>query len=144
MYKLLIVDDENSICEGLKKLVDWDKYKINYIESAESYSEAIEKGIEFKPDIVLLDVCLGKFTGYQVIDKFNSLGLHFIYVMISGYDEFEFVRQAIRPEIRDYLLKPIQQEELEKLIIKILCEDFNEDISDDTANDYNPILKKKY
>ncbi|HHY82425.1 MAG TPA: response regulator [Clostridiales bacterium] len=144
MYKILIVDDESSICEGLKKLIDWKKYKVEYIESAESYSEAIKIGVEFKPDIVLLDVCLGKLTGYNLIDKFNSMGLNFIYIMISGYDEFEFVREAIRPEVRDYLLKPIQQEKLENILKKILVEDFGEDISLNTEEEYNSILNKKY
>ncbi|HHU78331.1 MAG TPA: response regulator [Clostridiales bacterium] len=144
MYRLLIVDDESSICEGLKKLIDWEKFKIGYIQTAESYSEAIEKGIEFRPDIVLLDVCLGEMRGFQVIDKLNSLGLESVYIMISGYDEFEFVREAIRPEVRDYLLKPIQQDKLEQLLVKILHDDFGEDIENGRDDDYNSILNRRY
>lgn len=145
MYKLLIVDDEHNICEGLKILINWEKYGIKYIETAESYSEAIEKGIEFKPDIAILDVCIGEFRGHQIIDKFKSLGIDCIYIMISGYDDFEFVRDSIRPDVRDYILKPIGKRELENVIIKILHEDFGEeDLFDDDSHDIEPIIGKKY
>ncbi len=145
MYRLLIVDDEHNICEGLKVLIDWEKYGIKYIETAKSYSEAIEKGIEIKPDIAILDVCIGEFRGHQIIDKFESLGIDCIYIMISGYDDFEFVRGAIRPDVRDYILKPIGKRELENVIVKILHEDFGEEkpLSDDSL-DIEPIIGKKY
>lgn len=144
MYKLLIVDDEHNICEGLKVLIDWDKYGIKYIETAESYSQAIEKGIEFNPDIAILDVCINEFRGHQIIDKFTSLGLNCKYIMISGYDDFEYVRDAIRPDVRDYILKPIGKRDLENVIIKILREDFGEELFDDETHDIEPICGKKY
>lgn len=65
--------------------------------------------------------------------------------MISGYDDFEFVRDSIRPDIRDYILKPIGKRELENVIIKILHEDFGEeDLFDDDSHDIEPIIGKKY
>lgn len=144
MYRLLIVDDEHHICEGLKVLIDWCKYDIKYIETAVSYSEAIEKGIEFRPDIAILDVCLNGFRGHQIIDKFTSLGIDCKFIMISGYDDFEFVRDAIRPDVRDYILKPIGKRELEEVVRKILHEDFGEDLSDGDNNDIDPISGKNY
>lgn len=58
MYQMLIVDDEPNILKGMSRTLDWNKYGIGRIETAQSYEEAVVKAIEMKPDIGIFDVCI--------------------------------------------------------------------------------------
>ena len=75
MYRLLIVDDEPHIIEGLKRMIDWEKYGIYQIETATSYHDAIAKAVEYKPHIAIFDVCIEDARGYDVIKKLSELQL---------------------------------------------------------------------
>lgn len=123
MYRLLIVDDEPHIIEGLKRMVNWEQYGIYQIETAVNYHDAIAKAIEYKPDIAIFDVCIEEKRGYDIIHKLSSLGLATKYIMISGYDDFEYVRQAMIAGAKDYLVKPVDRFELEKVIRRIILQD---------------------
>ncbi len=94
MYQLLIVDDEPMIIDGVKRLIDWKSYGFSRIESALNFHEAVEKAVELRPDIALFDVCIDDARGYDIIEKLNVLEIPTSYVMMSGYDEFEFVRKS--------------------------------------------------
>lgn len=121
---MLIVDDEPHIIEGLKRVIDWKKYGIQQIETATNYHEAIEKAIEYKPHIGIFDVCIEDARGYDIINKLNSLDLQTKYVMVSGYDDFEYVRQAMIAGAKDYLVKPVDRVELQNVIEHIIVDDF--------------------
>ena len=125
MYRLLIVDDEPHIIEGLKRMVNWEQYGIYQIETAVNYHDAIAKAIEYKPDIAIFDVCIEEKRGYDIIHKLSSLGLATKYIMISGYDDFEYVRQAMIAGAKDYLVKPVDRFELEKVIRRIILQDLD-------------------
>ncbi len=146
MYRLLIVDDEPKIIEGIKLMLDWKRYGVNHIITATSYDEAIQKAIEYKPHIGILDVCIGSARGYDIIGMLNSFSLPTKYIMVSGYDEFEYARKAIHVGAKDYLMKPINQAELRRAVEKIIVEDFNGAIQSDTAADENmdPVLGVPY
>ena len=88
-----------------------------------NYHEAVEKAVELKPDIALFDVCIDDARGYDIIEKLNALDLPTIYVMMSGYDEFEFVRKSFLRGVKDYLLKPIDRGKLQRIIERIIVED---------------------
>lgn len=146
MYKLLIVDDEPVIIEGIKLMIDWEKYGIQQIATAANYTEAVEKAIELKPHIGIFDVCIGESRGYDIIEKLKTISLPTKYIMISGYDEFEYARRAIRAGARDYLMKPIDKEELGRAVGKIIVEDFHGHIAEKSKNDptIDPVLKVPY
>ncbi|HEX2925887.1 MAG TPA: response regulator [Ruminiclostridium sp.] len=146
MYRLLIVDDEPYIIDGVKKLIDWNSYGFSRIESACNYHEAVEKALELKPDVALFDVCIDDTRGYDIIEKLNVLNLPTRYVMMSGFDEFEFVRKSFLRGVKDYLLKPIDQVKLQEIIVRIIIEDLKGSIEGNTGKDKNvdPILKTEY
>ncbi|MCI9274143.1 MAG: response regulator [Clostridiales bacterium] len=123
MYRLLIVDDEPHIIEGLKRMIDWEKYGIYQIETATSYHDAIAKAVEYKPHIAIFDVCIEDARGYDVIKKLSELQLPTKYIMISGYDDFEYVRQAMIAGAKDYLVKPVDRMELQHVIERIIVRD---------------------
>lgn len=120
MYRLLLVDDEKQITEGLKFLLPWERYQIQEIRTANTYEEALETAYQWKPHIAIIDVCIGKDFGYDLQHELHRNLPKLCTVMISGYDEFAYVREAMREGAVDYLLKPINRIELEHVLKEIV------------------------
>lgn len=146
IYRLLIVDDEPHIIEGLRRILDWDRYGICQIETATNYHEAVEKAIEYKPHIGIFDVCIDTARGYDIIAKLNSMSLPTKYIMVSGYDEFEYVRQAMLVGAKDYLVKPVNREQLQRIVEEIIVNDFHGELGIDTYEEksVDPVLGLPY
>lgn len=146
MYRLLIVDDEPKILEGIKLMLDWKAYGVSQILTAQSYEEAVQKAITAKPHIGIVDVRLNDKRGYDMIQALNSFSLPTKYIMVSGYDEFEFARKALQAGAKDYIMKPIDQQELRQAVEKIIVEDFGGSIPTQTAqsDSIDPILNINY
>lgn len=142
MYKLLIVDDEPQILEGMKRTLNWEEYGFHLIETCETGAEAIAKSVEIMPDIAIFDVRIGPDLGYEIIQKLNELRLPTKYIIMSGYSEFEYAQAAIRCGVKDYLLKPVDRSKLQKVIEKIIVEDLNGALDGVHKKDLNtdPIL----
>lgn len=146
MYKLLIVDDEPQILEGMKRTLDWEKYGFGRIETSETYEGAISKAVEMLPDLAIFDVCIGKQRGYDAIHKLNELRLPSKYIIMSGYGEFQYALEAIRCGAKDYLLKPVDRSKLQQLVEKIIVEDLRGKLADSDRSDLDmdPVLGVRY
>ncbi len=146
MYRLMIVDDEPQIIEGIRRMLDWESYGVDRIVTATNGSEAIEKTMEFQPHIGIFDVCIGDQRGYELIEKLNTLEVPTKYIMISGYDEFEFARRAIHAGAKDYLMKPVDRNELRRAVEKVITEDFHGTIIAPVSEeeDIDPVLGMPY
>lgn len=146
MYKLLIMDDEPQILEGMKRILDWEQYGFGRIETCESTESAITKVVDMMPDIAIFDVCVGKNLGYEAIRKLNELHIPTKYVIMSGYSEFKYAQEAIRCGVKDYLLKPIERTKLQQVIEKIIVEDLGGTIGNlsNERNNIDPVLKVSY
>lgn len=120
--KLIIVDDERKICQLLEVLIDWEKFGIDIAGTASNGNEAIELAEAVKPDIVLTDIMMPGCDGLEMIRrvKENNPEVHF--VIISGYPDFDYARKAIRYGVNDFLTKPVQKDELEGVLYKIIDE----------------------
>lgn len=116
MYKIIIVDDDNFIRKGLKELINWDELGINVIEEAEGGHEALEKIIKLNPDIVLTDIRMTHGNGLELIEAIRKEGLNTRIIALSGYDEFDYVHKAMKYNIEDYLLKPVNEVELMSIL----------------------------
>lgn len=116
MYRLLVVDDEKDIRENLRYLIDWEKYGITSVLTADSFEHAVDVAVDFRPHIALVDVNLGNHYGYELISRLREMGFSTCFCMISGYDDFVHVQQSMKVGARDYLLKPINVRELEKYL----------------------------
>lgn len=122
MYRLLMVDDEKQITEGLKCLLDWESYGIQEIRTASTCEEALEIGRFFRPHIALLDVCIDDKYGYDLYRELKEDLPDLQAIIISGHDEFSFAREAMRLGASDYLLKPIDRIELGRDLEKIITQ----------------------
>lgn len=146
MYKLLIVDDEPQILEGMKRILDWNHYGFDHIETCDTTESAISTAVDLVPDIAIFDVCIGKNLGYDAIRKLNEVHLPTKYIIMSGYSDFSYAQQAIRCGVKDYLLKPLERGKLQQIIEKIIVDDLHGTVGTQLADLHNidPVLMVHY
>lgn len=112
MFNILIADDEPIIREGLMDLVDWENLGFNICAVATDGDDALEKIMTHHPDVVLIDIKMPGLTGIDVMKKTRAAGIDCAFVVLSGYSDFEYAKEAIHLNVFDYLLKPITQKDL--------------------------------
>ena len=112
METVIIVDDEKLIREGIKKNIDWDGLNLYLIGEAENGLDAIYMIEQHVPDILLLDICMPMMDGLELAKAVKQRYPRSSVIMVTGYDEFNFVREALTIGVEDYILKPVTQEKL--------------------------------
>ena len=147
MYKLMFVDDEKLILDGLKYILDWNSMGLEIIHEAKNGREALEKFKEEPVDIVITDINMPIMSGLTLINEIKKINKDVSFIVLSGYDEFTYAQKAISLGVENYILKPIDDMELEETIKKIcekkleskknnnLEEQLNELLSNETSND---------
>ena len=108
---VLLVDDEIMIREGFKRLFDWEAHGCQVVGEAADGMEAMAKIDSLHPDIVIMDINIPIMNGLKVIQAARVKHPQMAFVIVSGYDDFSYCRQALRMQITDYLLKPVNYEE---------------------------------
>lgn len=119
MYKVLLVDDEYMITEGLKRLIPFDKWDMEVVATANHADDALDYIREHPVDIVISDVNMPDKTGLEMIGEMKELLPNAYYILLSGYQEFDYVKKAMNLNVVDYLVKPVDKLELERLLEKI-------------------------
>ena len=112
MWKILIADDEPKIRQGLKDTLENFGLPVEVCAEARNGLEALEKTKELEPDILLVDICMPKLSGIKFLEELRKLKIECRIIVISGFNEFTYAKQAIRLGVSSYLLKPIADEEL--------------------------------
>lgn len=110
-FKILLVDDEIMIREGFKQLFDWEVHDCKVVGEASDGMEALAKIDTLKPDIVIMDINIPIMNGLKVIETSRIRYPDMAFVIVSGYDDFSYCRQALRLKITDYILKPVNYDE---------------------------------
>lgn len=118
MYNVLVVEDEDIIRKGLIYMVDWLKVNCIVVGEAKDGKDGINKIKELKPDIVITDVKMPYMDGIEMLEETIS-EYDYEAIIISGYSEFEYAQKAIKLNVMEYLLKPIDFEYLYKTIGKL-------------------------
>ncbi len=134
--KLLIVDDERPVREGLKKCFNWSYYGINSIQDACNGEEALEKVNNFKPDIILLDVMIPVINGIEVSKSIKEKLPFSKIIFISGYNDISYLKSAFKVDAVDYIFKPVEIDELEIAISKAI-DMLNADINKKVISESN-------
>ncbi|MEG2751695.1 MAG: response regulator [Anaerorhabdus sp.] len=114
MYKVLVVEDEEIIRKGLIFSTNFEKLDCLVVGEAENGQEGIAKIKELKPDIVITDINMPIVNGIEMIESTLDCGISVI--IISGFNEFEYAKKAMKYGVSEYLLKPIDMDEMEEAI----------------------------
>ena len=109
--RVLLVDDEIMIREGFKRLFDWQAHGCEVVGEAGDGMEALTQIDTLHPDIVIMDINIPIMNGLKVIQLSRIKHPNTAFVIVSGYDDFSYCREALRLQITDYILKPVNYEE---------------------------------
>lgn len=109
--RVLLVDDEIVIREGFKKLFDWEAHDCEVIGEAADGMEALTQIDTLLPDVVIMDINIPILNGLKVVQMSKMKYPDMAFVIVSGYDDFSYCREALRLQITDYILKPVNYEE---------------------------------
>ena len=120
MYKALIVDDEPSARNGIRDCIDWSKYNIKVAGDADDGTTALKIIKKEKPDIILTDVKMSQMHGIELAKEVRALYPDTKIIFISGYDDVDYIKSALKLKAIDYVLKPIDLVELEEVIKKVV------------------------
>ena len=151
MYKLLIVDDEPSTRYGLKFSFDWAKYGIEVAGEAEDGETALEEIVRLKPHIVITDVKMPFMDGIELSRRIRESYNDIKVIFISGYDDVDYLKSALKLDAIDYVFKPININELgnslEKVVNLIRKDEKQQHIIRDMSlklEESMPLLREKF
>lgn len=116
MKKVMLVEDEEFILQGIRCIIDWEEISMEVTVMAHNGKEALELFRENTADIVITDVEMPLMNGLELIKEVRKLSPRTRCIILSGYDEFEYARTALKLDVEDYILKPINEEQLKEAL----------------------------
>lgn len=116
MYKIMIVDDEEEIRLGIIKRMDWSSFGFVVVGDAENGEEALEKAEKLEPDVIMTDIRMPFMDGLELGNELSKILPSTKIIVFSGYDDFEYAKQAIKINVIEYLLKPINSSQLAEVL----------------------------
>ncbi|MCR5255546.1 MAG: response regulator [Acetatifactor sp.] len=116
MYKVVIIDDEPIIVEGLSRSIKWEKYNCEIVGSAYNGIEGLELVNEKKPDIVFSDIRMPNMDGLSMIASIKSSHPDTEVTILTGFQDFEYARSAIKLGVTRFLVKPSKMDELNEAV----------------------------
>lgn len=119
MYKIMLVDDEAEVRESILLQIPWEDLGFEVVADAENGEDALEKMAIYEPDVIITDIQMPFMTGLEFIEKVREEYPGKEIVIFSGFGEFEYARQAIRLGVKEYILKPVDKEEMMTILKKI-------------------------
>ena len=112
MYRVIIVDDEPVIRRGLRETIEWDALGLEVAGEAADGIEALKLIRETRPEILITDIRMPEMDGIRLIQEVKKLDLNIKITILSGYSDYDYLKAAIRLGVDNYLLKPIDNDEL--------------------------------
>lgn len=119
MYRLVVSDDEFNIRQGLARYVDWEQLGFSVVAQFEDGKEVIEYVENNSVDVILTDVMMFQVSGLEVAEWIAKHRPSIKVIILSGYKEFDYVRQALVANVYDYILKPVDFEEMKKIFLRL-------------------------
>lgn len=118
---ILIVDDEEQIREGLANTINWSAYSITKAFTAENAWKALDIVKTNSISLIITDIKMPGMMGIEFIQKAASIDKNIKFIVISSYDNFDYVRAALKLQVIDYLIKPVNISELIQLVCKSIA-----------------------
>lgn len=122
MFRVLVVDDEKEIRNGLVSQFPWDELGVEEIYAADDGDTALQLVAERNPDLVVTDIRMPRVSGLELVQQLNRDRFEGKVIIISGYEDFQYAKQVMRCGVSDYLLKPLNLDELMQAVSGSLAE----------------------
>lgn len=113
-YRVVIMDDEKPIVEGLQAFIDWEEEGFTIAGVAYNGEDGLRIARQVDADVVLTDIRMPLLSGHGVIEQIKAIKPECEFIVLSGYSNFDYAQQALNSGVVCYLLKPVQEEELRK------------------------------
>lgn len=140
MYKLILVDDEEEVRKGVLEKIQWNKYGFHVVGEAENGIEALEKAEKTLPDLVITDIKMPFMDGLALSERLREKLPTTRIIILTGFDEFEYAKMAIKLDVVEYALKPISADDLTEVLIRV-----KEKLDDEMAQKKDmEMLKENY
>lgn len=111
-YKVLLVDDEEEVIDVIEHKIHWDMLGFEVVGSANNGVKALELSERLQPDVVITDIKMPYMDGLELSRRLNNEYPNIHIIIFTGFDEFEYAKEAVHLEIEEYMLKPINALEL--------------------------------
>ena len=112
MYKLYLLDDEPFILEGLKYIIDWEKYGFDVVGTSSNGEDGFNFIKNEDVDLIITDIMMPKMTGLELISNLKKINHNAKFIVLSAFQEFQYAKEAISMGAENYLTKPIDEDEL--------------------------------
>ena len=119
MYNAFILDDEPFVRARIKELIDWKGIGFSIVGEASNGEDGYRKILSLKPDLVVTDIRMPVFSGLELIRKVTSKMPNCRFIIFSGYNDFDYAHEAMKYGVKNYLLKPVNKQELEYAVSHI-------------------------
>lgn len=116
MLKLLIVDDEEIVCNTIANLIGWSELGIRLAGICMDGVEAYHRILDEEPDIVMTDIKMPGMSGVELIERIAGTDLETQFIILSGYGEFEYAKRAMKCGVRHYVLKPYDERQIIQVV----------------------------
>lgn len=118
--KIMLIDDEPAVLKALELLIDWTLLGFDSPFIYHNAVEALEDFSRLEPDVVVTDINMPRLDGLAFVETLRQRGILCPVIIVSGYDDFDYAKKAIQHRVEDYLLKPIDEDELSSVLMKVV------------------------
>lgn len=144
MIKLMIVDDESIIRRGIRTSIDWWTLNVDIVGEARNGKQALDLVQDLKPDIVVTDIRMPHMDGLEFAQQLKEQYPHIRIIILSGYDDFDYARQALKIGVTEYLMKPVGAEELSALISRLGTEITQEKLQNEKEQSNQFLMRENF
>lgn len=119
LYRIMLVDDEEEVRKAMIRKMDWEQLGFTVAGDAENGEDALEKLELLEPDVVMTDIRMPYMDGLTLVARIREKYPFIKILIFSGYDDFEYAKQAIKYRVTEYILKPVNGEELAEILKRV-------------------------
>lgn len=118
-YRILLADDEEEVRKGIIRKIEWERLGFEVVGDAENGEDALEKIEQLRPDVVMTDIRMPYMDGLALTARIRQKYPSMKVLIFSGYDDFEYAKQAIKLHVTEYILKPVNGQELAEILKRV-------------------------